>query len=180
MGVYYDFYLDKNIGDNKWSSIIVDDSDIIYYMRSRPWLYDEYSYGLPLSFKYLSQEYQEKNFEKYNSLTDTEKFYEYKFYEMDLNRMKADFDSGIHENAGIISKNSYKRLQRNCDYNAKIIAEETYASMNPNIKENYLYYEWDDTCSEYYYLYEIMPIIEKALEDNNLEYKDVRLLCSYC
>ena len=43
-----------------------------------------------------------------------------------------------------------------------------------------MYYEWDDTYSEYYYLYEIMPIIEKALKDNNLEYKDVRLLCSYC
>lgn len=64
MGVYYDFYLDKNIGDDKWSSIIVDDSDIIYYMRSRPWLYEEYSSSLPLDFKYLSQEYQEKNLKK--------------------------------------------------------------------------------------------------------------------
>jgi len=35
MGVYYNFYLDKNIGDDKWLSIIVDDTDIIYYMRSR-------------------------------------------------------------------------------------------------------------------------------------------------
>ena len=74
MGVYYNFYLDKNIGDDKWSSIIVDDSDIIYYMRSRPWLYDEYSVGLPLNFKYLSQDYQEKNFERYNSLTDSKNF----------------------------------------------------------------------------------------------------------
>ena len=80
MGVYYNFYLDKNIGDDKWLSIIVDDTDIIYYMRSRHWLYDE----------------------------------------------------------------------------------------------------WDDSCSEYYYLYEIMPIIEKALKDNNLEYKNVRLLCNIC
>lgn len=94
--------------------------------------------------------------------------------------MKTDYDNDIHAHAGIISKNSYKHLLTNCDYNAKIIEEKIYANMNLEIKENYMYYEWDDTCSEYYYLYEIIPIIEKALKDNNLEYKDVRLLCSYC
>lgn len=107
MGVYYNFYLDKNIGDDKWLSIIVDDTDIIYYMRSRHWLYDEYSVGLPLNFKYLSQDYQEKNFERYNSLSDSEKAYCFNFYEMDLDRMKTDYDNDIHVHAGIISKNSY-------------------------------------------------------------------------
>lgn len=180
MGVYYNFYLDKNIGDDKWLSINVDDTDIIYYMRSRHWLYDEYSVGLPLNFKYLSQDYQEKNFERYNSLSDSEKAYCFNFYEMDLDRMKTDYDNDIHAYAGIISKNSYKHLLTNCDYNAKIIEEKVYANMNPEIKENYMYYEWDDSCSEYYFLYEIMPIIEKALKDNNLEYKNVRLLCNIC
>lgn len=180
MGVYYNFYLDKNIGDDKWLSINVDDTDIIYYMRSRHWLYDEYSVGLPLNFKYLSQDYQEKNFERYNSLSDSEKAYCFNFYEMDLDRMKEDYENNIHAYAGIISKNSYKHLQTDCDYNAKIIDEEVYANMDPDIKENYMYYEWDDSCSEYYYLYEIMPIIEKALKDNNLEYKNVRLLCNIC
>ena len=60
MGVYYDLYFDKKIGDDKWSSIIIGGSDIIYHMRSRPWHYDEYSTGFPLGFKQLSQEYQEK------------------------------------------------------------------------------------------------------------------------
>lgn len=180
MGVYYNFYLDKNIGDDKWLSIIVDDTDIIYYIRSSHWLYDEYSVGLPLNFKNLSQDYQEKNFERYNSLSDSEKAYCFNFYEMDLDRMKTDYDNDIHAHAGIISKNSYKHLLTNCDYNAKIIEEKIYANMNPEIKENYMYYEWDDSCSEYYYLYEIMPIIEKALKDNNLEYKNVRLLCNIC
>lgn len=180
MGVYYDFYLDRNIGEDKWSSIIVDDSDVIFYMRSRSWLYDEYSVGFSLGFKHLSQEFQEKNKERYNSLRDHEKIYHFNFYEMDLDRMKTDFDNDIHEYAGIISKNSYKHLQTNYDYNAKIIEEEIYANMNPDIKENYIYYEWDDTCSEYFYLHQIMPIIGQALKDNQLEYKDVRLLCRIC
>jgi hypothetical protein len=180
MGVYYDFYLDKNISEDKWSSVIVNDNDIIFYMRSRNYLYDEYSTGFPLDFKYLSQEFQEKNKEEYESLEKYEKIGYCNFYHMDLERMKKDFDNDIHEYAGIISKNSYKHLQSNCDYNAKIIEEEVYAKFSPDIKENYMYYEWDDTCSEYYYLYEIMPIIEKALKDNNLEYKDVRLLCNIC
>lgn len=180
MVVYYDFYLDKKVGDDLWSSIIVGDSDIIYSMRSRPWLYEEYSIGFPLGFKFLSQEYQEKNLERYNSLEDSEKRFSYSFYEMDLDRMRIDYKNNIHENAGIISKNSYKHLQTDCDYNAKIIEEEIYATFSPEIKENYIYYEWDSSDSEYYYLHDMMPIIEKALQDNNLEYKDVRLLCNIC
>ena len=53
MGVYYDFYLDKKIGDDMWSSIILDDSDIIFSMRSRSCLYDKYSVGFPFGFRYL-------------------------------------------------------------------------------------------------------------------------------
>ena len=90
-------------------------------MRSRHWLYDEYSVGLPLNFNYLSQDYQEKNFKSNNSLSDSEKAYCFNFYEMDLDRMKTDYDNDIHAHAEIISKNSYKHLQTNCDYNAKII-----------------------------------------------------------
>ena len=180
MGVYYDFYLDKKVCDDKWSSIIIGDSDIIYHMRSRPWLYDEYSIGFPLGFKGLNKEYQEKNQDRYNSLNDSEKIYSFNFFEMDLDRMRNDYKNDIHENAGIISKNSFKHLQTDCDYNAKIIEEETYVSLPSEIKENYVYHEWDSTSSEYYYLHEIMPIIEKALHDNNLEYKDVRLLCNIC
>lgn len=43
-----------------------------------------------------------------------------------------------------------------------------------------MYYEWDNSDSEYYYLYQIMPKIEKVLQNNNLKYKDVRLLCRIC
>lgn len=94
--------------------------------------------------------------------------------------MKIDFDNNVHEYAGIISKNSYQHLQSDCNYNPKIIEEEIYAKFPQDIKENYMYYEWDNSDSEYYYLYQIMPIIEKALQNNNLKYKDVRLLCRIC
>lgn len=180
MGVYYDFYLDKKIADDMWSSIILDDSDIFFSMRSRRYLYDEYSLGFPFRFRYLSQEFQEKNKERYENLNESDKIAYFNFYEMDLERMKIDFDNNVHEYAGIISKNSYKHLQSDCNYNAKIIEEEIYAKFTQDIKENYMYYEWDDSYSEYYYLYQIMPKIEKALQNNNLKYKDVRLLCRIC
>lgn len=96
---------------------------------------------------------------------------------MDLERIRDDYNLGIHEYDGIISKNSFKKLQSNPEYNPKIIDEEVYAAFKDEIKENYMYYEWDLYYGECYYLYKIMPLVNSILEEHQLSIKDVRLLC---
>ena len=63
------------------------------------------------------------------------------------------------------------------DYSPKIIDEEVYAKFKDNIKENYIYHEWDTYYGEEYYLYELMPIINEILKENDLTINEVRLLC---
>ncbi len=180
MGVYYDYYLDKKIDDNHWLQILVDGKACLYYVRSWRELFDEYSIGPRIEFQCLSEEYQEQHREQYEKEKAEGHQLGFSFYEMDLVRMQLDYKNQVHEYAGIISKNSYKRLQSDVEYCPKIIEEEIYAKFKDNIKDNYIYYEWDTIFSEYYYLYQIMPIIENALADNNLKIEDVRLICHIC
>lgn len=111
MGVYYDFYLEKMEGEDKWSSIKYEDSDCLYSVRSHARLFfDEYGFSIPLKFQCLSQDYQSENQEKYENCNEIEKSFICNFYEMDLKRMMKDYNSELHEYAGIISKNDYKHL----------------------------------------------------------------------
>ena len=73
--------------------------------------------------------------------------------------------------------NDYKKLQSDSEYSPKIIDEEVYARFKDNIKENYIYHEWDTCYGEEYYLYELMPKINEILKENDLTLDDVRLLC---
>lgn len=178
MGVYYDFYLERHIGNDKWVPIKIDGSEIIYSVRGRAFEFqNEYGASFPMSFQSLNEEYKKKNREKYDASNEPDKHFLANFYWMDLLRIKKDYEMGLHENAGIISKNSYKRLQSDPYYNPKVIDEEVYAAFSDEIKGNYMYHEWDDDLSEYYYLYEIMPLVNKALKDNGLTIDEVRLLC---
>jgi len=96
---------------------------------------------------------------------------------MELELIDFDYRNNIHEYAGIISKNDYKKLQSDSEYSPKIIDEEVYARFKNNIKENYIYHEWDTCYGEEYYLYELMPKINEILKENDLTLDDVRLLC---
>ena len=92
MGVYYDFYLEKMEGEDKWSSIKYEDSDCLYSVRSHARLFfDEYGFSIPLKFQCLSQDYQSKNQEKYENCNEIEKSFICNFYEMDLKRMVKDY-----------------------------------------------------------------------------------------
>jgi hypothetical protein len=102
------------------------------------------------------------------------------FYEMDLDRMMKDYNSGLHEYAGIISRNAYRHLLSDSEYEAKIIDEEVYSKFSDDIKQNYVYHEWDTFYGEYFYLYEIFPRIEKAMSADGLSLNQVRLLCRIC
>ena len=177
MGVWYEFYLDKQIGEDEWSSVLVNNSKIIYEVRGgfTHYFCDEYGYD-EIWFNNLSKEFQQENKEKYEEYSEHNREWAFTFHYLELERMHEEYINEVHEYAGIISKNSYKRLQTNPDYNAKIIEESDYARFKDNIKEHYLYYEWNSTQSEFYYLYEIMPIVEKALKDNNLNINEVRLI----
>ena len=178
MGVYYDFYLEKRVGEDRWSSINYLDSDILFSVRSYARaFFDEYGCVFPLGFQRLSQEYQSKYKEKYDSSNDIEKSFICRFYEMDIDKMIKDYNAGLHEYAGIISKNAYRHLMSNCEYEAKIIDEEIFARLTNDIKKNYIYHEWDTFYGEYYYLYEIVPLVERVIEANKLNINDVRLLC---
>ena len=58
MGVYYDFYLEKLVEKDKWSSIQYEDSDVLYSVRNHARsFFDEYGAAIPLGFQWLSQEY---------------------------------------------------------------------------------------------------------------------------
>lgn len=181
MGVYYDFYLEKQVEKDKWSSIQYGDSDLLYSVRSHARaFFDEYGSGIHLGFHFLSQEFQEKNREKYDNCDEIEKGFLFAFYEMDLERMMKDYNTGLHEYAGIISRNEYKHLLSDSGYEAKIIDEEVYSKFSDDIKQNYMYHEWDSYYGEYYYLYEIIPRVEKLMNDNELCMDQVRLLCRIC
>lgn len=181
MGVYYDFYLEKMEGEDKWSSIKYEDSDCLYSVRSHARLFfDEYGFSIPLKFQCLSQDYQSENQEKYENCNEIEKSFICNFYEMDLKRMVKDYNSELHEYAGIISKNDYKHLLSDPEYEAKIIDEEVYAVFSEDVKQNYMYHEWDTYFGEYYHLYKIMPLIENMLNADKLSLDQVRLLCRIC
>ena len=181
MGVYYDFYLEKLVEKDKWSPIQYGDSDVLYSVRNHARsFFDEYGAAIPLGFQWLSQEYQEKNLEKYENSNEIEKRFLCDFYEMDLDRMMRDYNSGLHEYAGIISRNAYKHLLSDSEYEAKIIDEEVYSRFSDDIKQNYVYHEWDSFYGEYYYLYEIIPRVEKIMNADGLSLDQVRLLCRIC
>ena len=181
MGVYYDFYLEKLVEKNKWSSIQYEDSDCFYSVRSSARSFvDEYGSAIPLGFHYLSQEFQAKNREKYDNCNEIEKQFLLNYYEMDLDRMLKDYNSGLHEYAGIISRNSYRHLLSDPEYEAKIIDEEVYSRFSDDIKQHYVYHEWDTFYGEYYYLYEIIPRVEKMMNADELSMDLVRLLCRIC
>ena len=65
-------------------------------------------------------------------------------------------------------------------YEAKIIDEEVYARFSDDLKQNYVYHEWDSNYGEYYYLYEIIPRVEKMMNAEELRMNQVRLLCRIC
>ena len=181
MGVYYDFYLEKLVEKDKWSSIQYGDSGELYSVRNHARsFFDEYGSAIPLEFECLSQEYQVKNQEKYNNCNETDRRFLCDFYEMDLLRMMRDYNSGLHEYAGIISRNAYKHLLYDSEYEAKIIDEEVYSKFSDDIKQNYVYHEWDTFYGEYYYLYEIIPKVEKMMNAHELSLDQVRLLCRIC
>ena len=125
----------------------------------------------------MNEEFKDENKEKYESLSEIERRFLCNYYIMNLELIELDYRNNIHEYAGIISKNDYKKLQSDSDYCPKIIDEEVYAKFKDNIKENYIYYEWDTYYGEEYYLYKLMPIINEILNENNLMINDVRLLC---
>ncbi len=178
MGVYYDFYLDKKIDGDKWSSLLYNNDYCIYYVRSYGnWFLDEYRSGREIGFEGLSEEYKTKNREHYEKVKATWEARCYVFEEMDLDRIMSDYKNELHDYAGIISKHAYKKLQSDPEYEPKIIEEEVYAKFKDNIKEHYVYHEWDSYLGESYYLYELMPIVEQLLKENNLSLDDVRLLC---
>lgn len=181
MGVYYDFYLEKLVEKDKWSSIQYGDSDVLYSVRNHARaFFDEYGSAIPLGFHCLSQEYQAKNREQYDNCNEIEKRFLCDFYEMDLDRMMKDFNSSLHEYAGIISRNAYRHLLSDSGYEAKIIDEEVYARFSDDLKQNYVYHEWDSNYGEYYYLYEIIPRVEKMMNAEELRMNQVRLLCRIC
>ena len=181
MGVYYDFYLEKLVEKDKWSSVQYEDSDVLYSVRSHARsFFDEYGFGLPLGFQCLSQEYQAKNREKYDNCDEIEKRFLCDFYEMDLDRMMKDYNSGLHEYAGIISRNAFRHLLSDSEYEAEIIDEEVYSKFSDDIKQNYVYHEWDTFYGEYYYLYEIIPRVKKIMNADRLSLDQVRLLCRIC
>ena len=178
MGVYYYYYLEKNIGADKWESIKYKGSDYFYFVRSYAHAFqDEYGAAFPMGFQFLNEEYKRENLSKYEEASEVDKYSICNFYLMDLERIRDDYNLGIHEYDGIISKNSFKKLQSNPEYNPKIIDEEVYAAFKEEIKENYMYYEWDLYYGECYYLYEIMPLVNSILEEHQLSIEDVRLLC---
>ena len=179
MGVYYNFYLERKIDNDKWMPIKYKDDDCFYYVRSYAReFYCEYGSSFSIAFDYMNEVFKKENLQKYNNANNFEKKYMCSYYYMDLDRIASDYHNKIHEYGGIISKLDYKKLKSKYDYEPTIIDETVYAQFKDNIKENYIYYEWDTYYGEYYYLYEIMPIIEEILKANNLKIEDVRLLCS--
>ena len=66
------------------------------------------------------------------------------------------------------------------EYEPKIIDEEVYSRFSDDIKQNYVYHEWDSFYGEYYYLYEIIPRVEKIMNADGLSLNQVRLLCRIC
>jgi len=178
MGTSYIFYLEKRIEGDKWLPLKYNGDASFYYVRSYAREFtDEYGAIFPIGFNYMNEEFKEENREKYNNCDEYEKKLYCLYYIMDLDRIIEDYHSEIHEFAGIISKNDLKKLKTNCDYCPKIIDEEIYASFDDRIRKNYVYHEWDTYYGEYYYLYEIVPIIEQMLLEYNLTINDVRLLC---
>ncbi|MGM9971066.1 MAG: hypothetical protein ACI35W_01495 [Anaeroplasmataceae bacterium] len=178
MGVYYNFCLEKKIEDDKWISLEYEGDNTFYYVRSHARFFiEEYGSSFPIGFNHMNEEFKKKNMEQYNNANELEKGLMCSYYWMDLDRIIEDYSAGIHEYAGIISKNDLKKLKSYSDYNPKIIDEEIYAKFEDDIKKNYIYYEWDTYYGEYYYLYKIVPIIEQMLKIYNLNICDVRLLC---
>ena len=182
MSVYYNYYLERKVADDKWSAVIPEDAeeytlDLSFYYISGIGhnFFDEYR-GWQIRFEYCSDEYKEKYLQQCENESDNSKSY-YLPYEMDLERIMADYNNQLHEHAGIISKNSYKRLQTDPEYYPKIIDEEVYAAFKDDVKENYLYHEWDTYLDSCYYLYQIVPLINDLIEKNNLKNEDIRLLC---
>ena len=56
----------------------------------------------------------------------------------------------------------------------------TNSKFSDDIKQNYVYHEWDTFYGEYYYLYEIIPRVEKMMNADELSLDQVRLLCRIC
>ena len=178
MGVWYDFYLEKRIKKEKWIPLKYKGDRSFYSVRSYGRSFcDRYGGPFSIGFEYMNEEFKDENKEKYESLSEIERRFLCNYYIMDLELIDLDYRNNIHEYAGIISKNDYKKLQSDSDYSPKIIDEEVYAKFKDNIKENYIYYEWDTYYGEEYYLYKLMPIINEILNENNLMINDVRLLC---
>jgi hypothetical protein len=178
MGIWYDFYLEKRIKNEKWMPLKYNDSECLYSVRSYGHDFcNKYGTMFPIGFEYMNEVFKEKNKEKYNNSSDLDKRFLCNYYLMDLELIDFDYKNNIHEYAGIISKNDYKKLQSYSDYSPKIIDEEVYAKFKDNIKENYIYHEWDTYYGEEYYLYELMPIINEILKENDLTINEVRLLC---
>lgn len=178
MGVWYDFYLEKRIEKEKWIPLKYKGDRSFYSVRSYGRSFcDRYGGSFSIGFEYMNEEFKDENKEKYESLSEIERRFFCNYYIMDLELIEFDYRNNIHEYAGIISKNDYKKLQSDSDYSPKIIDEEVYAKFKDNIKENYIYYEWDTYYGEEYYLYELMPIINEMLKENDLTINEVRLLC---
>ena len=182
MSTYYNYYLERKESDDKWLALMPEEEEpdtleLSFYYTSGIGhdFFDEYS-GWQIDFEYCGEEYKKRYQKQYENESDFFKKY-YLPYEMDLDRIIMDHDNQLHEYAGIISRNSYKRLQSDPEFNPKIIDEEVYAAFKDDVKENYLYYEWDTVYDRCYYLYQIVPLINDLIKKNSLKYQDVRLLC---
>ena len=183
MSTYYNYYLERKEADGKWSTVLPEETDpytlkLSFYYTSGigQVFFDEYS-GWQIGFEYCSEEYKKEYQKQYENESDPFRNYYYP-YEMDLERIIMDYNNQLHEYAGIISRNSYKRLQSDPEYDPKIIDEETYAAFKDDVKENYLYHEWDTIYDSCYYLYQIVPLINDLIRKNDLDYQGVRLLCT--
>ena len=62
-------------------------------------------------------------------------------------------------------------------FDPKITDEKAYAAFKDDVKENHLYFEWDLLYGSCYDIYEIMRLINDLLNENHLQYDDVRLMC---
>ena len=183
MGVYYYYYLEQKEKDG-WHRLKGPDEDNSIYYHTGSYGNDfvsNYEYR-QLSFEEFSEEakniYRE-DYDEWNKENRYDYFYPY-FYELSLDLMFKDFDEGILEYAGIITKNDRLKIERDSRYIPETISVEDFNKLPERIKDNYIFYTWDSPWSEYGHIYDLVPIIRTMLKDYKLSLKDVRLSCEQC
>ena len=185
MGVYYDYYLEKKEEDG-WHRLNAleegNDASIYYHSGSYGCDYVRNYEIRQLSFEELAEETKDIYRESYDNCKEAKRydyFYPY-FYELSIDLMFKDFDEGIHEYAGIITRNDRLKIERNSEYIPETISVEDFNKLPEGIKDNYVFYVWDSPWSDYVHTYELVPIIRDMLKTYNLSIDDVRLTCKQC